>query len=299
MSITLSPQMSRVLEQARVGSTRIEEAQQEQAPEAEVSRAVVEALADAYGAEEASRQAWSNRFSGPAGTCEVAPTAQVVGSVKDMPAQAPAINGFGGDGSVIQQTKDANCGSAVATMLGKSKGTTSKDSAQDSQTMDALESRFTDGNGTTAHELSNMVAHEGAQVTQSSSTFDRTMMDQALARDGKAAVLVDSNKVDPNAKDSGTGRAHWVTVEGKSEDGSYKVKDPGTGKSLSLSAGELEDAVGTSWREHQGGGMLVVEQAQGTTEAERAEKGGHLIGALGTTEGGGSRAKSNFGRESS
>ncbi|MCE9668557.1 hypothetical protein LY474_12110 [Myxococcus stipitatus] len=296
MSITLPSPLTRVPEQARVGATR-PQAQEELAPQEAVTTAVVEALSDLYGAEEASRQAWTNRFCGPTGAGEVAPTAPVVGNVKDVPTRAPEIGGWS-DG-VIQQTKDANCGSAVATMLGKSTGTTSKDGAQDSQTMNALESRFTDGNGTTAHELSNMIAHEGAQVTMGSSLFDTNLVDEALKRDGKAAVLLDSNKVDPSAKGAGPGRTHWVTIEGKNADGTYKVNDPATGKSVSLSASELTDAVNTSWQQHQSGGMLLVEKAAGTTEAERAERGGHLIGALGTSEGGGSRAKKTFGRESS
>ncbi|NTX10419.1 hypothetical protein HUA76_06445 [Myxococcus sp. CA056] len=306
MSVTLPPNLARPpVEQSRTGVVRVPvagpSAETETQPAAPVAK-LEEQPADAYGAQEASRQAWSQRFTAPTAAGEVSPaTARIVSCVKDMAEAAPALGGWDEDKdpSVLEQTKDVNCGSAVAVMLGKAKGTGTTAAASDQQTMDALESRFTDGNGTTAHELSNMIAHEGAQVTQSASTFDRGLMDEALKRDGKAAVLVDSNKVDPSLKDAGKGRAHWVTVDGKDDQGKYKVKDPGTGKTVSLDAGELEDAVGTSWREHQGGGMLVIDKAEGTTEAQRAEQGGHKVAALGNTEGGGSRSKSNFARESS
>jgi len=296
-----------VVEQSRSGVPRVPVSGQAEELQKQTSSAAtpVEAPSDTFAAQEAIGRALTNLFSAaiPAAGESAPATANPVGCVSDL-SQTQAAPELGGwedpAASVLEQTKDSNCGSAVAVMLGKAKGTgTSTAAASDQQAMDALESRFTDGGGTTAHELSNMIAHEGAQVTQSATWFDRGLMDDALKRDGKAAVLVDSNKVDPTLKNEGKGRAHWVTVDGKDDQGKYKVKDPGTGKTVSLEAGELEDAVGTSWREHQSGGMLVVEKAEGTTEAQRAEQGGQKAAALGNTEGGGSRAKANFARESS
>ncbi|NVJ26231.1 MULTISPECIES: hypothetical protein [Myxococcus] len=307
MSISLPPNLVRstVVEQSRSGVPRVPVAGQAEELQKQTPSAAtpVEAPSDTFAAQEAVRRALTNLFSAAtAASGESAPaTANPVGCVSDLSKTqaAPEIGGWDKDASVLEQTKDSNCGSAVAMMLGKSHGTETQGATTKEAAMDALESRFTDGGGTTAHELSNMIAHEGAQVTQSATSFDRGMMDEALKRDGKAAVLVDSNKVDPTAKDAGKGRAHWVTVDGKDDQGKYKVKDPGTGKTVSLEAGELEDAVGTSWREHQSGGMLVVEKAEGTTEAQRAEQGGQKAAALGNTEGGGSRSKANFARESS
>ncbi|WP_408888503.1 hypothetical protein ACJ2CR_27135 [Myxococcus faecalis] len=300
MRIPLSPTLVRTLEQPRVDVTPAPGAAASGTGTAAAPEVTpVEAPTDAYGAQEAQLSEWVQRFGALAsavGTAS-APQPQQVACVSDLSSmKVPQLGGPADGASVLQQTKDSNCGSAVAVMLGKDKGTTG--AKPSTETMDSLESRFTNGDGTTPHELSNMIAHEGAAVTQASGSFDKKLMDEALARDGKAAVLVDSNKVDPNAKDAGKGRAHWVTVDGKDAQGNYTVKDPGTGKSVKMDAGALEDAVGTAWSEHNGGGMLVVEKAEGTTEAERAQRGGEIATALGNSDGGGSR-RGAFARESS
>ncbi|MCP3063293.1 hypothetical protein LXT21_31395 [Myxococcus sp. K38C18041901] len=304
MRIPLSPTLVRTLEQPRVDVATTPGAASSGTGTATAPEVTpVEAPSDAYGAQEAQLNEWAQRFGALAnavGTASAATQPQQVACVADLSSmKVPQLGGPAeGSPSVLQQTKDSNCGSAVAVMLGKDKGTTGAKPSTATETMDALESRFTNGDGTTPHELSNMIAHEGAEVTQASGSFDKKLMDDALARDGKAAVLVDSNKVDPNAKDAGKGRAHWVTVDGKDAQGNYTVKDPGTGKSVKMDAGALEDAVSTAWSEHNGGGMLVVEQAAGTTEAERAQRGGEIATALGNSDGGGSR-KAAFARESS
>ncbi|AKF79049.1 hypothetical protein MFUL124B02_00625 [Myxococcus fulvus 124B02] len=302
MRIPLSPNLVRTLEQPRVGVVTTPGAASSGADTATAPEVTpVEAPGDAYGAQEAQLSEWVQRFGALASAVGTASATQPqqVACVSDLSSmKVPQLGGPVEGASVLQQTKDSNCGSAVAVMLGKDKGTTGAKPSTETETMDALESRFTNGDGTTPHELSNMIAHEGAAVTQASGSFDKKLMDDALARDGKAAVLVDSNKVDPNAKDAGKGRAHWVTVDGKDAQGNYTVKDPGTGKTVKMDAGALEDAVGTAWSEHNGGGMLVVEQAAGTTEAERAQRGGEIATALGNSDGGGSR-KGAFARESS
>ncbi|MBZ4411519.1 hypothetical protein K8640_25210 [Myxococcus sp. XM-1-1-1] len=300
MRIPLSPTLVRTLEQPRVDVTPAPGAAASGTGTAAAPEVTpVEAPTDAYGAQEAQLSEWVQRFGALASAVGTASATQPqqVACVSDLSSmKVPQLGGPADGASVLQQTKDSNCGSAVAVMLGKDKGTTG--AKPSTETMDSLESRFTNGDGTTPHELSNMIAHEGAAVTQASGSFDKKLMDEALARDGKAAVLVDSNKVDPNAKDAGKGRAHWVTVDGKDAQGNYTVKDPGTGKSVKMDAGALEDAVGTAWSEHNGGGMLVVEKAEGTTEAERAQRGGEIATALGNSDGGGSR-KGAFARESS
>jgi hypothetical protein len=298
--IPLSPTLVRTLEQPRVDVTPAPGAAASGTGTAAAPEVTpVEAPTDAYGAQEAQLSEWVQRFGALASAVGTASATQPqqVACVSDLSSmKVPQLGGPADGASVLQQTKDSNCGSAVAVMLGKDKGTTG--AKPSTETMDSLESRFTNGDGTTPHELSNMIAHEGAAVTQASGSFDKKLMDEALARDGKAAVLVDSNKVDPNAKDAGKGRAHWVTVDGKDAQGNYTVKDPGTGKSVKMDAGALEDAVGTAWSEHNGGGMLVVEKAEGTTEAERAQRGGEIATALGNSDGGGSR-RGAFARESS
>ncbi|MBZ4399275.1 hypothetical protein OWM54_21770 [Myxococcus sp. MISCRS1] len=300
MRIPLSPTLVRTLEQPRVDVTPAPGAAASGTGTAAAPEVTpVEAPTDAYGAQEAQLSEWVQRFGALASAVGTASATQPqqVACVSDLSSmKVPQLGGPADGASVLQQTKDSNCGSAVAVMLGKDKGTTG--AKPSTETMDSLESRFTNGDGTTPHELSNMIAHEGAAVTQASGSFDKKLMDEALARDGKAAVLVDSNKVDPNAKDAGKGRAHWVTVDGKDAQGNYTVKDPGTGKSVKMDAGALEDAVGTAWSEHNGGGMLVVEKAEGTTEAERAQRGGEIATALGNSDGGGSR-RGAFARESS
>lgn len=257
-----------------------------------------EQATDAFAAE-ALTQAWANRFQ-PAAGVPLDDSSFRVG-LAGAPA-APEIGGWddvGKDPDVIQQTKENNCGSAVAVMLGNELGTSKTQPESNTQKMDALESRFTNGQGTTPHELSNMLANQGAKVTQTSSTLDKGVLDQALSGEGKAAVMVDSSVVDPTAKGGETGRAHWVTVEGKDDQGRYRVKDPSTGKNVAVDADKLANAVDKSWEQHQGGGMMIVESAKGASEAQAAQEGGEKAVALGNTDGGGSRAMGNFGRESS
>jgi hypothetical protein len=258
-----------------------------------------EQATDAFAAVQALNQAWANRFQVNAGAS--AQELGVTGSLANAP-QAPEIGGWdaaGSDPGVVKQTNANDCGAAVAVMLGKDIGTSKTQPTSDKDKMAALESRFTQGQGTSPHELSNMLANQGTKVTQTSSKLDTKALDDALARGAKGAVMVDSSLVDPTTKPGETGRAHWVSVEGKDDQGRYLLKDPSTGSKIPVDAQRLADSMEISWNRHQGGGQMIVESAQGMSEAQAAQEGGLKAVALGNTDGGGSRAMGNFGRESS
>lgn len=257
-----------------------------------------EQAADAYAVEQAVQQLWANRFAQGAG---VSPQ-EGPGALGANPEPAPEIGGWeteGSDASVLKQTKQTNCGAAVAVMLGNDLGTGKTQSVSDTQKMDALESRFTDGKGTSPHELSNMLANQGLKVTQTSAGLDKDSLDATLARGGKAAVMVDSCLVDPTTKEGETGLAHWVSVEGKDDQGRYLLKDPSTGTRIPVDAQRLADSMEISWAKHQGGGMMLVENANGIGEPQAAAESGQKVASMGNTDGVGSRAQANFGRESS
>ncbi|WP_223643434.1 hypothetical protein [Corallococcus sp. EGB] len=258
-----------------------------------------EQATDAFAVVQALNQAWASRFQSVSGAS--AQDLGVNGTLANAP-QAPELGGWddvGADPDVLKQTNQNNCGAAVAVMLGNEIGSSKTQPTSNKEKMDALESRFTQGQGTSPHELSNMLANQGAKVTQTSAKLDTKALDEALARGGKGAVMVDSCLVDPTTKPGETGRAHWVSVEGKDDQGRYLLKDPSTGSKIPVDAQRLADSMEISWNQHQGGGMMIVESAQGMSEAQAAQEGGLKAVALGNTDGGGSRAMSNFGRESS
>lgn len=310
MSVNLSSNLLRTFQQlAEVKPTAVPQqtAQQVGLPEEKVVSQVegaptpvqTEQATDAFAAIQALNQAWANRFQPVSGA-----SAQDLGVGRTLAnaPKAPDLGGWddaGADKGVIQQTNQNNCGAAVAVMLGNEIGSSKTQPASNKEKMDALESRFTQGQGTSPHELSNMLANQGVKVTQTSSTLDTKALDDALARGAKGAVMVDSCLVDPTTKPGETGRAHWVSVEGKDDQGRYLIKDPSTGSKIPVDAQRLADSMEISWNQHQGGGQMIVESAQGMTEAQAAQEGGEKAVALGNTDGGGSRAMSNFGRESS
>ncbi|WP_147445141.1 hypothetical protein [Corallococcus sp. CA053C] len=265
----------------------------------------VEQATDAYAAVGDLMRAWSSRFQA-GGDASAQEPGFGVGPAGANPEPAPEIGGWeaegsteGSDSSVLKQTKQTNCGAAVAVMLSKDLGTGKTQSGSDTQKMDALESRFTDGKGTSPHELSNMLANQGLKVTQTSAGLDKDSLDQTLARGGKAAVMVDSCLVDPTTKEGETGLAHWVSVEGKDDQGRYLLKDPSTGTRIPVDAQRLADSMEISWAKHQGGGMMLVESANGVGEPQAAAESGQKVASMGNTDGVGSRAQANFGRESS
>ncbi|NOK32837.1 hypothetical protein HMI49_06460 [Corallococcus exercitus] len=310
MSVNLSSNLLRTFQQLaelKPSAPPQQTAQQVGLPEAKVVSQVegaptpvqTEQATDAFAAALAANPEWANRFQVNAGA-----SAQELGVPATLEAapQAPELGGWdevGTDPAVLKQTKQNNCGAAVAVMLGNDLGTSKTQPGSDAQKMDALESRFTQGQGTSPHELSNMLANQGVKVTQTSSKLDTKALDETLARGGKAAVMVDSCLVDPTTKPGETGLAHWVSVEGKDDQGRYLLKDPSTGTKIPADAQRLADSMEISWNKHQGGGMMLVESAQGTSEAQAAAEGGQKAVALGNTDGVGSRAMSNFGRESS
>lgn len=309
MSVNLPTHFRRPFEQraeATPAAQPKQTAQQVELPQEKVVASVesartplqVEQATDAYAAVGDLMQAWSSRFQAGGG----ASPAEGLDALGANAEPAPEIGGWeteGSDSSVLKQTKQTNCGAAVAVMLGKDLGTSKTQSGSDTQKMDALESRFTDGKGTSPHELSNMLANQGLKVTQTSAGLDKDSLDQTLARGGKAAVMVDSCLVDPTTKEGETGLAHWVSVEGKDDQGRYLLKDPSTGTRIPVDAQRLADSMEISWAKHQGGGMMLVESANGVGEPQAAAESGQKVASMGNTDGVGSRAQANFGRESS
>ncbi|QDE87555.1 hypothetical protein BHS06_00565 [Myxococcus xanthus] len=202
-----------------------------------------------------------------------------------------------GASEVIKQTKDSNCGAAVATLLSRTAG---KDSASAAQKMDTLESRFTDGGGTTPEELAKMLAHEGLEVKKGTSNFDMPSVNEALARGQQVVVQLDTNRLATGVDSKIAGDSHWVVVDGMDDKGDYQVKDTNTGTKYSVSGQQIADSVGSAWELHQGGGMLVVGDPQSSMdEGTLVEKSSLHTSVLGNTDGGGSRARGSFGRESS
>jgi hypothetical protein len=204
---------------------------------------------------------------------------------------------IGGSTPVIKQNKDTDCGAATATMLSHSVGAPTE--GTDTQVMDYLDSRFASTEGTTPRQLTDMLAHEGMSVTQSASSVDTKMLDDALSKGQKVVAMVDSNQIRPGDTQA-PGNAHWVVVDGKNANGQYTVKDPGTGTSYNVSLKELTDAVNAGKTEHNIGGMMVVDKAQqGLSESEVAETSSHQSVPLGNKPGIGSNPRATFGRESS
>jgi hypothetical protein len=249
--------------------------------------------------------AWNSRYSGGTSgqpdTSLEAPTLEATGELPDPQLglsaweDAPPAAAQTGDQSVVQQTKANNCAPAAVAELKKSEG--QYNAQPTGELMDSLESRFTDGSGTTPHQMSNMLAHEGFKVEDGKSQVDAQSLDNAVLNDKKVMVQLDANKIAPDADAQQPGSAHWVMVDGKDAQGNYTVKDPSSGSKYSVGADQLASAVDASWKENGGGGMLVVDSAQGVDEATLAQGNDDHIQSLGNTPGGGSRAKQSYGRE--
>jgi hypothetical protein len=146
-----------------------------------------------------------------------------------------------------------------------------------------------------------MLAHEGFAVKQAYGSVQQPQIDDALGKGQKIAAQVDSNKILPGTSNADpSGKSHWVVVDGKNKDGTYSVKDPGTGKSYSVSLEKLASAVSAGWDKHNAGGVLVAEDTKGqVAEAQAAQEGADHASALGNSPGGGSNARESYGRESS
>lgn len=205
---------------------------------------------------------------------------------------------FGADSqSVLQQTSDDNCGPAAALMAAGLKGGSGAAAAQ---RMAELESKFTDGNGTNAEQMSQMLAHEGVSVKQAAFKYDQYTVDQSLGQGGKMLAMVDSNQINPGANQQEAGSPHWVVVDGKDSQGNYTVKDPGTGSAYNVDFNALSNAVDHGWWKHQGGGMLLAEDAKGAASgAGLAMSNAAKIVPLPREDGGGSKGDMTLGRESS
>ncbi|ADO73098.1 hypothetical protein [Stigmatella aurantiaca] len=239
---------------------------------------------------------WTAKYSGASSeqpdTSLEAPTLEASG---DLPDPHQGLSAWEDSGGVVQQTKEKNCAPAAVAELAKSEGKYIEQPT--GEMMDSLESRFTDGSGTTPHQMSNMLAHEGFEVVDGKAKVDAQSLDNAVLNDKKVMVQLDANKLeDGDAQQPGS--AHWVTVDGKDAQGNYTVKDPSSGTKYSVDAQKLASAVDASWEKNGGGGMLVVDNAQGTKdEATLAQENDDHVETLGNTPGGGSRGKQTFGRE--
>jgi hypothetical protein len=166
---------------------------------------------------------------------------------------------------VLKQTSDDNCGPAAALIAAGVKGGEGA-----AQRMAELEAKFTSGNGTSAQQLSQMLAHEGVAVKQGSYKYDQAAVDQSLTNGGKILALVDSNGINPGANKQEAGNAHWVVIDGKDSQGNYTVKDPGTGSAYNLDFSSLSNAIDRNWVQNNAGGMLLVENAAGSGAAAGA-----------------------------
>lgn len=199
---------------------------------------------------------------------------------------------------MIVQNRPDNCGPAVVSMLVRSKG--GGKGRTDAELMREFGTRHkTDGVGTTAAQLSEMLAENGISVTKGASHFDQAAADEALRRGCKLVALVDSNLIQPGG-DQKTGNAHWVVIDGMDKEGRYLVKDPARGTSSYVDAKQLALAMTAGWAAGDSGGMLILENMP-------AARGGAALGpqradpadALGDAPGTGSNASSSYGRESS
>jgi hypothetical protein len=203
-----------------------------------------------------------------------------------------------GSASVLRQTSDDNCGAAAALMAAGARGKMA--GVSDAQRMQELESQFTDGKSTTPKQMAHMLAHEGMAVNQAAFKFDQHTVDEALSKGGKVLAMVDSHHIKPGSDPQKTGGAHWVVIDGKDEKGNYTVKDPATGSSYGVDFNHLSSAVDNGWWKHNGGGMLLVEDAKGATSgAALAQANADKTVSLSNKGGGGSKAAETFGRESS
>jgi hypothetical protein len=203
-----------------------------------------------------------------------------------------------GTAPVIKQSTDTNCGPAAAIMAAGSRGRLN--GVSDDQRMQQLESQFTDGKGTTAKQMGEMLGSEGMAVSQAAFKFDQYTVDETLKKGGKLVAMVDSNQITPGADPQKTGGAHWVVIDGKDDKGNYTVKDPATGSSYGVDFNHLTNAVDNGWWKHNGGGMLLVEDAKGTTSgAALAKENADKTVPLSNKPGIGSNAEKSFGRESS
>jgi hypothetical protein len=240
---------------------------------------------------------------GPAAKAEApSPADAMAGPAKDQFDKAPpqsvkqqelATKLGGNSQGVIKQTSDDNCGAAAALMAA---GVKAGGSA--AQKMGELESKFTDGKGTSAQQMSQMLAHEGVAVDQAHYKYDQATVDQSLNKGGKMLALVDSNQIKPGANNQEAGGSHWVLVDGKDSQGNYNVKDPATGTAYDIDFSKLSNAIDQNWVQHNTGGMLLV-GGKGSAAGLAQE---NLNRTLGTPEGPGGGSKgglANPARESS
>jgi hypothetical protein len=230
-------------------------------------------FADGFEQASAKQQEWAAKFSAGA-----------------LPAS--------GSAPVLQQTSDTNCGATAAVMAAGSRGKVA--GVSDAQQVQELDSKFTNGQGTTPQQLAEMLGHEGMAVNQAAYKFADYTVDETLKKGGKLLAMVDSNQITPGADPQKAGGAHWVVIDGKDDQGRYTVKDPGTGSSYGVDFNHLSNAVDQNWIKNNSGGMLLVEDAKGaSSSAALGQENANKTTPLSNKPGGGSKGAETFGRESS
>jgi hypothetical protein len=243
---------------------------------------------------------------GPAAKAEApSPSDAMAGPAKDQFDKAPPQSvkqqeldtKLGGNSQgVIKQTSDDNCGAAAALMAAGV-----KEGGSAAQKMAELESKFTDGKGTSAQQMSQMLAHEGVAVNQGHYKYDQATVDQSLNKGGKMLALVDSNQINPGANKQEAGGSHWVLIDGKDSQGNYNVKDPATGTAYDIDFSKLSNAVDQNWIQNQTGGMLLVgSPAASESAAGLAARNAAMVATTPQGDGGGSKGdKAGAGRDPS
>ncbi len=211
--------------------------------------------------------------------------------------QAWATQSGASSQGVLKQMMLDDCGPAAVLMAAGFKGS----GVAAAQRMADLQSKFTDGGGTNAEQLSQMLAHEGVAVKQAAFKYDQHTVDQSLSNGGKMLAMVDSNQLTPGANKQESGSPHWVVIDGKDSQGNYTVKDPATGSAYNVDFNALSNAVDHGWWNHQGGGMLLVEPAMGAAaRAGLAQRNAAATASNPRGDGDGSKGdKARAGSESS
>jgi len=225
-----------------------------------------------------------------------APVAQNPARPQDSFEAAPAQRRWNDFTPVIRQHQRDNCGAAVAAMLARSMGTAPRQTNE--QLMNRLESRFTDGKGTTPAQMGTMLADQGIEVLGSKARFSRSSIEQALSAGMKIVAMVDSNLISPKHPQK-PGNPHWVVIDGFDGENSFRIKDPGRGTGYWIQTRRLTEAMNSGRKTFDGGGMMMIRTASTQADpATLAERNATYATKLGTKPGIGSNT-SALGRESS
>ncbi|ATB31915.1 hypothetical protein MEBOL_005387 [Melittangium boletus DSM 14713] len=234
---------------------------------------------DSFEVAEVGAEQWSEKYAagGVSGTDNVFAQEQL------------EKGGWANDTVPTRQNNDIDCGAAVATMLSGAKNPMGAEGQR--QLMDQLQSQFGSAEGTTPEQMTQMLAHVGVEVRRGDATLDQNALAGTLSMGGKTAAMVDSNIIRPGGGNE-PGSAHWVVVDGMNSEGDYQVRDPSDGSTYYVKPEQLASAMDTARSQHNGGGMLFVENAR-AGEQDLLNAGSGKSEALGKGPGTGSKAWKN------